>query len=68
MTRAELREYRRITQVQLAKKLRVQQSGVSKFELNSNPSLKSLRRYIKALGGELQVHAVYDVGSFRLDI
>lgn len=44
-----------LTQDQLATRLGVQQAAVSRMERRSDITLSSLRRYVAALGGELEV-------------
>ena len=54
LTLATLREELAISQTQLAINLGVRQPAVAKMErVGSDPKLSTLRRYVKALGGEL---------------
>lgn len=62
----ELRRSREITQVELARRLSVTQATVSKFE-KSNPAVSTVRRYVEALGGKLEISAVFDDGRALLD-
>jgi DNA-binding XRE family transcriptional regulator len=62
----EVRRSRSVTQVELAKRLDVAQATVSKFE-KSNPAVSTVRRYVEALGGHLQMIAVFDDGELVLD-
>ena len=55
----DLRKYRNVTQVALAKKMKLSQSTVAGIEGRSDVQLLTLSRYIKALGGELQISAVF---------
>jgi DNA-binding XRE family transcriptional regulator len=55
----ELRVARGKTQTALAADLGISQKRVSKIEHTGNPELETLRAYIKALGGELEVRAVF---------
>jgi len=57
---AELRKARHITQVELARSLGCGQPSVSGIEHSGDPLLSSLRQYIEALGGRLEVSAVFD--------
>jgi transcriptional regulator with XRE-family HTH domain len=61
-----LRRARGVTQVQLADRLAVSQATVSKFE-KSNPAVSTVRRYVEALGGELEIVAVFDADRMLLD-
>lgn len=53
----ELRERLHMSQVAVAEKLGVRQPTISKIERREDMNLSTLRRYVRALGGELQVTA-----------
>jgi DNA-binding XRE family transcriptional regulator len=57
---AELRQTRHVTQVQLAELLGISQGNVSRLEGRSDVYLSTLRSYIEALGGHLEIAAVFD--------
>jgi DNA-binding XRE family transcriptional regulator len=57
---AELRAERGLTQVQLAERLGMTQENVSRIERAEDTQLSTIRRYIEALGGSLQLHAVFE--------
>ena len=63
---AALRKARELTQVELARKLGLSQSSVAGIEARTDLQLSTLAKYIKALGGELEVRAVWPGGSFNL--
>ncbi len=63
----ELREARRLTQQQLADTLKVEQSAVSKIEHRTDMYVGTLRRVIKAMGGELEIRAVFPDGTVRIN-
>ena len=52
----ELRAALGVTQEQLASRLGVQQAAVSRLERRPDMTLSSLRRYVEALGGELEIN------------
>ena len=56
-TLRELREISSRSQEDLAKRLSVNQSAVSKLERRTDIYISSLRHYIEALGGELVITA-----------
>jgi DNA-binding Xre family transcriptional regulator len=56
---AELRHSRNITQIQLAAQLGITQGNVSRMEARSEIYLSTLRSYIEALGGHLEIAAVF---------
>ena len=53
-----LREAAGLTQGELAAKVEITQSQLSKLERREDHRISTLRRYVKALGGELEVVAV----------
>lgn len=60
MRLAEIRKIREITQAELAEALSTTQSGVSRIEHQDDVHLSTLLRYVHALGGELEITAVFD--------
>jgi predicted transcriptional regulator len=56
----ELREEAGKTQAEVAEIAEMTQSELSKFERRDDHRLSTLRRYVNALGGELEVVAVFD--------
>ena len=57
---AELRSARGVTQVELARRLGRRQGSVSELERRDDGFVSSLREYVEALGGRLEVSAVFD--------
>jgi transcriptional regulator with XRE-family HTH domain len=57
MTRQELRQSLKLTQAQIAQRLQIDQGNVSRIEQRTDLMLSTLRKYIEALGGELQLVA-----------
>jgi DNA-binding XRE family transcriptional regulator len=64
----ELRSTREMTQVNLAKVLGVQQSSISKMEKRTDMYLSTLRSYVEAMGGRLELRAVFQDGAVNLDL
>ena len=67
LTPGKLRKRLSVTQLQLAGRLRVTQPSVANIEGRQDPQLGSLRRYVKALGGTLEVHAVFPDAIYQLE-
>jgi DNA-binding XRE family transcriptional regulator len=63
----ELRRSLGLSQAELARRLGVRQPRVSKFEKRPDAMLQAMRRYVEALGGRLEVAAVFDNGR-RIEI
>ena len=55
----ELRKSRDVTQVDLAKVMKIEQAAVSKLERREDMYVSTLRDYVKALGGELKLVASF---------
>ena len=55
----ELRKSRDVTQVAVAKKMKIEQAAVSKLEHREDMYVSTLRDYVKALGGELKLVASF---------
>ena len=59
MRLAELRRKRGISQTQIAEALAVTQPNISRIEQEDDVYLSTLARYVAALGGHLEVLAVF---------
>ena len=59
MTLRELRHARKLTQVRMAKKLGITQDSVSRLEKRSDLLLSTLRKTVKAMGGNLSLVAEF---------
>ncbi|GAC1351988.1 MAG: helix-turn-helix transcriptional regulator [Polyangiales bacterium] len=64
MSLRELRDLAGKTQVELAEAAEVAQSELSRIERRDDHMVSTLRRYVEALGGELEVVAV--IGNKRI--
>ena len=56
---SKLRQDRELTQKELAEILEVRQSAVSKLEHQDDVLIQTLARYVRALGGELEIRAKF---------
>jgi DNA-binding XRE family transcriptional regulator len=68
LTLKDLRELYSCSQVQLAEKVGVKQSAISRFEQRDEVKLGTLAAAIKALGGELQIRAHFPDADVPLSI
>ena len=59
MPLAELRQARQVTQQQLAEALKIKQASVSKMESRTDMYISTMRKYIQAMGGELEIVAKF---------
>lgn len=62
----ELRRARQFSQEQLAELLEVKQGSVSKLERRADLYVSTLRRYIEAMGGDLELRANFPDGSVSI--
>jgi DNA-binding XRE family transcriptional regulator len=62
----ELRRARQMTQVSLAESLGVNQGEVSKIEHRTDLYLSTLSEYVEALGGRLEIRAVFPDREVRI--
>lgn len=63
---AEMRRARDLSQQMLAAAMGVAQSEVSKIEHRTDVYLSTLRSYIEAMGGELEIIARFPDGEVRV--
>jgi DNA-binding XRE family transcriptional regulator len=63
---AELRDAQNITQVELAKRLNIDQSAVSKIEHRTDMYLSTLSDVIRAMGGQLELTARFPGGDVHI--
>jgi DNA-binding Xre family transcriptional regulator len=59
MTLDELRRDRKMTQGKLAVAMKIEQSEVSRLEKRAEVKLGTLRNYVSALGGRIEIRAVF---------
>ena len=63
----ELRRARAFSQETLADTLQVKQSGISKLEQRTDCYISTIRRYIEAMGGQLDIVARFPDGEVRIN-
>jgi DNA-binding transcriptional regulator YdaS (Cro superfamily) len=66
LTLRELREVSGKTQTEVSKIAKMTQGELSRAERREDHLLSTLRRYIEALGGELEIEAVFGDRRIRL--
>jgi DNA-binding XRE family transcriptional regulator len=67
VTLNQLREARSLTQVNLANILGINQGSVSKMEKRTDMYISTLRSFIQAMGGQLQIKAVFPEGEVQIE-
>jgi DNA-binding XRE family transcriptional regulator len=67
VTLNQLREARMLTQASLASILGVNQGSVSKMEKRTDMYVSTLRSFIQAMGGQLQIKAVFPEGEVEIE-
>lgn len=64
---AELRQARHFSQEQLAAELSVKQPAVAKMEKKADMYISTLRRFIEAMGGQLEIRAHFPEGDVKIN-
>jgi transcriptional regulator with XRE-family HTH domain len=62
----ELRRARQLSQEQLAEELGATQPEISKIERRTDMYVSTLRRFVEAMGGELDIIARFPDGTVRI--
>ena len=63
----EIRAARELTQEHLARLLRVKQASISKLERRADMYISTLRDFVRAMGGELEITAHFPEGDVRIN-
>lgn len=63
----ELRRARALSQEQLARTLGIKQASVSKLERRTDMYIQTLRNYIEAVGGQLEITAKFPDGKVKIN-
>jgi len=64
----QLRNAREMTQTRLAELLEMDQGNISRLEQRTDMYLSTLRSYIEAMGGVLEIRALFPEGDVRIDL
>jgi len=64
----ELRAARRLTQQQLAQTLDMTQAAISQLERRTDVYLSTLENFVEAMGGRLEMYAVFPDGRVKLGL
>jgi DNA-binding XRE family transcriptional regulator len=64
----QIRNARRMTQTRLAELLEMDQGNISKLEQRTDMYLSTLRSYVEAMGGTLEMRAVFPEGDVEIDL
>ncbi len=64
----ELRKARLLSQEEIAKSLHVNQAAISKMERRADMYISTLRSFIKALGGDLEITARFPDGNVKINL
>ncbi|TMN24546.1 XRE family transcriptional regulator [Pseudoxanthomonas sp. X-1] len=62
----ELRRAKALSQVKLAEALHINQAAVSKMENRADMYISTLRDYIRAMGGDLEIVARFPDGAVKI--
>jgi DNA-binding XRE family transcriptional regulator len=66
MPLAELRQARQLTQEKIAQNLKIKQASVSKMETQTDMYISTMRKYVEAMGGELEIIAKFPEGNIKV--
>ncbi len=67
MPLAELRQARKFTQQQIAETLKIKQASVSRMESQTDMYISTIRKYVEAMGGELEIIAKFPEGIVKVE-
>lgn len=63
----ELRQAKNLSQVRLAEILKTQQANISRIEKRTDMYISTLRSYIQAMGGTLEIIAHFPEGNISIN-
>ncbi|MDR3751429.1 MAG: XRE family transcriptional regulator [Terracidiphilus sp.] len=64
----QIRNARQMTQTRLAELLEMDQGNISRLEQRTDMYLSTLRSYVEAMGGALEIRAVFPDGVVKIDL
>ena len=64
---SELRRAKELSQEELSKRLHVEQPHVSRLEKRTDMYISTLRKYVEAVGGHLEIIARFPDGAVRIN-
>ena len=64
----EIREQLNITQEDMALRLKTKQANISRTERRKDMKLSTLKRYVEAMGGELDIVAKFPTNEVHLNL
>ena len=62
----QVRKSHHVTQKELAETMGLSQSALSELERRPNITINAMQRYVEALGGRLEIKAIFQEGSKEL--
>jgi predicted transcriptional regulator len=68
VTLSELRKAAGLTQVEVSKRSGIDQGELSRLERRIAPRIETVARYVEALGGQIEVNAVFGGKRVRVKI
>ena len=63
----ELRAAKQMSQDTIAKKLNKKQANISRLEKNTDMYISTLKGYIEAMGGSLEIRAIFPDGQIKIN-
>jgi len=63
----ELRVAKQMSQDTIAKILNKKQANISRLEKNTDMYISTLKRYIEAMGGSLEIRAIFPEGQIKIN-
>lgn len=67
MLLSELRQARKLSQEKIAASLKVKQGAISKLERRTDMYISTLRGFVKAMGGDLEITVRFPEGSVKIN-